>query len=154
IINFNVEPADYTQFELTTAEGFKYLLDQKLGATRVTDRNGNTLTISASGVTSSNGQNVAFTRDASGRITQITDLAGNPLIYSYNTAGDLSEFKDRVGNITKFGYDPPHLLTTILDPRGIRAVKSVYDASGRLTDTFDADEHQIHYDHQVSANTE
>ena len=47
IITAEVEIADFTQFQLTTAEGYTYILDQKLGATSVTDPNGNTLTINA-----------------------------------------------------------------------------------------------------------
>src|SRR6185312_14672330 len=84
LINAEVEFADFTQYQLKTAEGFTYVLDQKLGATSVTDPNGNTLTINNSGVTSSTGTSVAFTRDALGRVTQITDPAGNVLQYSYS----------------------------------------------------------------------
>ena len=36
LITAEVEFADYTQFQLVTAEGFKYILDLKLGATSVT----------------------------------------------------------------------------------------------------------------------
>ena len=55
----------------------------------VTDLNGNTLTLTASGITSSTGLNVPFVRDGQGRITQITDTAGNVYRYTYNAAGDL-----------------------------------------------------------------
>src|SRR6185312_12249758 len=143
-----------TVFQLTTAEGFVYVIDQTLGATSVTDPNGNQLTINAAGITSSDGKSVAFTRDTQGRITQIADPAGNVLNYSYSGVGDLTTFVDRVGNVTTFSYDGTHLLTNIADPRGVQAVKNVYDASGRLTDTIDADGHDVHYDHQLSANTE
>jgi RHS repeat-associated protein len=141
-------------FQLTTAEGFVYVIDQTLGATSVTDPNGNQLTINSAGITSSDGKSVAFKRDTQGRITQIADPAGNVLNYSYNGTGDLSTFVDRVGNITTFSYGATHLLTNIADPRGIQAVKNLYDSSGRLTDTIDADGHDVHYDHQLSANTE
>jgi RHS repeat-associated protein len=155
LIGFDGNIYDPTTFVFTTAEGFSYVIDQKLGATSVKDPNGNTLTINANGITSSAGQNVVFTRDGQGRITEIDDPLGNKLIYNYNGAGDLASFTDGAKNNTTFNYDPTHLLQTILDPRGIPAIKNVYDpSSGRLTDTIDADGHAVHYDHQLSANTE
>src|SRR6185437_9258074 len=60
LINAEVEFADFTQFQLTTAEGFTYILDQKLGALAVTDPNGNKLTINPEGIISSTGRSVAF----------------------------------------------------------------------------------------------
>ena len=56
------------------------------------DLNGNTLVINANGVTSSTGKNVTFTRDGQNRITQIQDPAGNSLLYSYDSSGNLSTF--------------------------------------------------------------
>jgi RHS repeat-associated protein/uncharacterized repeat protein (TIGR01451 family) len=143
-----------TVFQLTTAEGYVYVIDQTLGATSVTDSNGNQLTINAAGITSSDGKSVVFTRDTQGRITQITDPLGNVLNYSYSGTGDLTTFVDRAGNVTTFGYDGTHLLTNVADPRAVQAVKNVYDSAGRLTDTIDADGNAVHYDHQLSANTE
>jgi RHS repeat-associated protein len=154
IINFDVVPADYTQFQLKTAEGFTYILDQKLGATSVTDPNGNTLTINSSGVVSSTGTSVVFTRDTLGRITQIADPAGNILIYTYSGPGDLVGFADTVGNTTTYGYDPAHLLTDITDPRGIQAIRNTYDDPGRLISTVDANGNKTTFTHDVAANHE
>jgi YD repeat-containing protein len=113
-----------TVFQLTTAEGFVYVIDQTLGATSVSDPNGNQLTINAAGITSSDGKSVAFKRDTQGRITQIADPAGNVLTYVYGGAGDLTTFVDRVGNISTFSYDNTHLLTNIVDPRGLQALRA------------------------------
>jgi RHS repeat-associated protein len=154
IINFDVVPADYTQFQLKTAEGFTYILDQKLGATSVTDPNGNTLTINSSGVVSSTGTSVVFTRDTLGRITQITDPAGNALHYAYSAAGDLANFTDRASNNTTYTYDPTHLLLDVLDPRGVQVVKSVYDDQGRLISTTDANGNTITVAADLAANHE
>jgi RHS repeat-associated protein/uncharacterized repeat protein (TIGR01451 family) len=143
-----------TVYQLTTAEGFTYVIDQNLGATSVTDPNGNTLTINASGITSSSGQNVVFTRDAQGRITQIADPNGNALTYSYDGLGNLSTFVDRVGNVTAFTYDPTHLLTNIVAPNGLQAVKNVYDPQGRLLSTTDASGKTITYTHALASNQE
>jgi RHS repeat-associated protein/uncharacterized repeat protein (TIGR01451 family) len=154
LINAEVEFADFTQFQMTTAEGFTYILDQKLGATSVTDPNGNTLTINASGVTSSTGRSVAFTRDAQNRITQITDPNGATLQYHYDGNGDLVQVIDRVNQSTALAYGSSHFLTDITDPRGVQAVKNVFDDSGRLLSSTDASGKTIIYNHDLAANHE
>jgi RHS repeat-associated protein/uncharacterized repeat protein (TIGR01451 family) len=152
LINFEVEFADFTQYQLTTAEGYTYILDQKLGATRVTDRNSNTLTISSAGVISSTGQSVSFTRDTLGRITQISDLNSAAIHYQYSAAGDLNSVTDRANLITTFTYDN-HFLTNVIDPRGLTAVKNVYD-DGRLVSTTDASGNTINYAPDLAAQHE
>jgi RHS repeat-associated protein/uncharacterized repeat protein (TIGR01451 family) len=154
IITAEVQIADFTQFQLTTAEGFTYVLDQKLGATSVTDPNGNTLTINAGGVIHSGGKSVPFTRDPQGRITQISDPNGNALHYSYNGAGDLASVTDRAGNVTSFNYDSTHLLTDVIDPLGVQAVRNSYDDAGRFLSSTDANGNTTTFTHQVEANRE
>jgi RHS repeat-associated protein len=155
LITAEVEFADFTQFQLTTAEGFSYILDQKLGATRVTDPNGNQLTINASGVTSSSGKSVAFTRDAQNRITRITDPAGASLTYTYNANGGLASFTDRNNNLTTFNYDPStNILTDIIDSRGVEAVRNTYDDAGRLISSTDASGKTTNFTHDLAANHE
>lgn len=143
-----------TTFQLTTAAGFTYVIDQTLGATSVTDPNGNTLTINSSGITSSAGKSVVFTRDSQGRITQIKDPLGNALKYAYSAAGDLATFTDRAGNTTTFTYDPTHLLTNIVNPAGVQAIKSVYDASGKLISITDASGNTTNFTHSLAINQE
>src|SRR6185437_7705237 len=126
LINAEVEFADFAQFQLQTADGYTYNLDQKLGVTGLTDRNGNTLTISRNGVIHSSGKSVTFARDSQGRIASITDPSGQILSYAYNFAGDLASFTDRDGNVTTFNYDGTHLLTGVIDPRGVQAVRNTY----------------------------
>jgi RHS repeat-associated protein len=154
LINAEIAFADFTQFQMKTAEGFTYILDQKLGATSVTDPNGNTLTLNASGVVSSTGARVAFTRDTLGRITQITDPAGNALHYAYSAAGDLASFTDRASNTTTYTYDPTHLLLDVIDARGVQVVKSTYDDQGRLISTTDANGNTITVTPDLAANHE
>ena len=95
IIDFNLDYANYTQFRLITAEGYIYMLDQRLGATQVTDPNGNTLTINDNGIVHSSGASVVFVRDAQHRIKEITDPAQHSISYFYNAAGDLDHVTDR-----------------------------------------------------------
>jgi RHS repeat-associated protein len=115
------------------------------------DLNGNELTLTASGITSSSGLNVPFVRDGQGRITQITDTAGNVYRYTYNAAGDLVTVQAPVSApgvtpavtlTTTYGYDARHLLTSELDPKGGTGtttyypdgkVQSVTDAAGQVT---------------------
>ena len=154
LITAEVEFADFTQFQLNTAEGYKYVLDQKLGATSMTDPNGNTLTINAGGMIHSGGESVPFTRDPQGRITQISDPNGNTLHYAYNGAGDLASVTDRTGNVTSFNYDSTHLLMDVIDPRGVQAVRNSYDEAGRLLSSTDANGNTTTFTHQVEANRE
>lgn len=127
-----------TAFTLTTADGTVYSLDQKLGVTSLRDINGNTLTISATGITHSSGRGLAIERDLQGRVTRITDADGNAMYYVYGTTGDLASYRDRQLNVTTFGYDGSHNLTGITTPSGTQALTSTYDSSGRLTATKDA----------------
>jgi RHS repeat-associated protein/uncharacterized repeat protein (TIGR01451 family) len=154
LITAEIEFADYTQFQMKTAEGFTYILDQTAGATSVTDPNGNTLTINTTGVISSTGTSVVFTRDTLGRITQIMDPAGKALHYAYSATGDLGSFTDRASNTTTYTYDTGHLLLDIIDPQGVEVAKNTYDAQGRLTSTTDASGNPVTMAMDVSANRE
>ncbi|HJQ24187.1 MAG TPA: PKD domain-containing protein, partial [Blastocatellia bacterium] len=71
-------------FQLTTGEGLKYVIEEGVGLRSMTDLNGNTLQINSSGIIHSSGKSIVFTRDSQGRITQITDPAGNVMSYGYD----------------------------------------------------------------------
>jgi RHS repeat-associated protein len=154
LFDYNGNYYDSTQFKLTTADGYIYYLDMTLGVTKLVDPNGNTLTINASGVVSSAGPSVAFSRDGQGRISSIADPTGALVSYQYSSAGDLQSVTDRAQNTTTFGYDNNHYLTTIKDPRGVSAVKNTYDDSGRLVSTTDANGNTIKYTPNMAANQE
>jgi len=140
-----------TQFQLTAEDGTKYIIDQFAGLQQVTDRNGNTLSISPSGIVSSTGKGAAFNRDGQGRITSIVDPSGSFLSYTYDASGNLASAKDRTGNITTFEYDADHNLVAINDPRGLRDVEYIYDSDGRLVGSTDANGHAISYAHNLGA---
>ena len=155
-IDFNANPYDSTLFQLTTAEGFTYLIDQQLGVQSVTDPNGNTLTITANGIIHSSGKSVVFRRDAQGRITQITDPNGKVLNYSFTDSGDLEYFADAAGNQTVYQYDGQHNLTSVQPPvNGGRAVvTNSYNTAGQLASTTDALQNKTTFTHNVSGQTE
>lgn len=144
-----------TRYRLTTKDGAVYLLDETAGLLRLTDLNGNTLVPTRdaqnrlTGVTST--QNapdgpittaVVIHRDATGRVDYIRDPANHELDYAYDAQGRLTSFTDRELNTTQFRYENaafPHHLTKVLDPRGVAALRSEFDATGRLVKQTDAD---------------
>jgi RHS repeat-associated protein len=143
-----------TDFVLTTEDGTQYAIHQGNGLEWVQDRNGNTLTFSQQGITSSAGKSVSFVRDAQGHISAITDPNGNSLLYGYNQQGDLVSFTDRAGHSTQFGYGPAHQLFSITDPRGKQVLGNHYDDAGRLTSTDDAAGKSIIFGHDPAHHRE
>ncbi len=129
---------DPQQFKLTTHDGTVLVLDRNTGLVSITNRAGEFIQASASGFNSRSGQGITFSRDTSGRITQITGPAGQVLKYTYSTAGDLASFTDAVNNVTAFDYDTQHNLLKATGPAGQPLQTQGYDASGRLTSITDA----------------
>ncbi len=132
------DPYDPTQFVLTAKNGYKYLLSTTQGLLQETDPNGNTITVSPSGITSSLGPSVSFVRDSEGRITSVTGPDEEKLSYTYSPSGDLATSVDANGNTTSYSYDANHDLTNITGPGGPLYTLH-YDSSGRLTSLTDAD---------------
>jgi RHS repeat-associated protein len=139
---------------LTTRDGRVFDLNLDIGVTRVEDPNGNQLEIRAEGIFHSAGKAVDFERDAEGRITRITDPAGNERIYTYDASGDLVVTADPLGHETRFTYDDDHRIVDIVDPRGVQAVRSEYDADGRLVKVTDARGNDIRLNHELAARRE
>jgi RHS repeat-associated protein len=133
-----LEPKDFDDYRLTLPNGDVMLINQQGGLRQMTDPNGNSLTVNSNGVTHSSGKSIAFTRDAQGRITHITDPSGASLLYGYDAAGDLVSFKDRDGSQSSYGYNSTHGLLTINDPRGVQPLRNEYDDTGRLVRQVDA----------------
>jgi YD repeat-containing protein len=136
---------DPDQYNLTLPDGRVLLISSELGLQTMTDLNGNTLTVSASGIISSTGKSVAFQRDSQNRITQITDPAGNTLSYAYDDNGDLTTYTYPLQDVGTYTYDDNHNLQTIVDPRGVQPIRNDYDANGRLVSHTDAYGNVISY---------
>jgi len=139
---------------LTTRDGRVFDLDLDRGVTRVEDPNGNELEIREEGIFHSAGKSVDFERDASGRITKITDPAGHDVVYDYDATGDLVSTTDQLGNVTGFAYDDEHRLVDVVDPGGVRAVRSEYDSDGRLVRMTDALGQELQLGHDLDARRE
>jgi len=154
LIDFEGETLDPRTYRYTTPEGNVYLIDKFDGVQQVQCTTGQTLTFGPDGIQHAGGKAVAFTRDAQGRITAITDPAGNVHVYSYDANGDLTAHTDPEAGATGFKYDYRHGLLEIIDPRGVRAVRNAYDASGRLIGTTDAAGQAVTFVHDLTARTE
>jgi RHS repeat-associated protein/uncharacterized repeat protein (TIGR01451 family) len=128
---------DPQQFRLTSTDGTVYILDRRAGLVSATDRAGNTLTVSSTGITSSLGLSITFTRDAQGRITKITGPANEQLTYAYSAAGNLASFTDQVGQTVSYTYDADHNLLVTKDPLN-RPFRTLQYTDGRLTAVIDA----------------
>jgi RHS repeat-associated protein len=128
-----------TGYIYTDPNGTQYLIGPTGSLQSITDLNGNTLTVTASGITSTSGLNVPFQRDSTGRITQITDPSGNVYQYAYDSNGNLASVT--YPGLTKslsYTYDPTHRLTGGTDARGNPIPTTSYDANGRLSSVTDA----------------
>jgi RHS repeat-associated protein len=147
---------DPDQYILTLPDGRTLQISMQFGLQKMTDLNGNTLTVTSAGITHSSGKSVIFTRNAANLITQITDPAGNSLYYTYNAlTGDLTGVTDRASQTTTFTYDTNHGLLTILDPRGVQPIKNVYDpTTGRLIQHIDAYGKVITYANNIGTSQE
>lgn len=119
------------------------------GLEDVTDRNGNTMTVTPNGITtSSGGPSIQFNRDANGRITSIVDPAGHSINYEYDGSGNLKKVENQSDVTSEYEYeDPsnPHFMTTQggdLDNCGCASSEPPqsmsYDTEGRLFQVFDA----------------
>jgi YD repeat-containing protein len=153
---------DPAAYRYTAPDGQVFVVSRTAGLQSLTDRAGNVLTMSPAGITSTHPLvpgstlGLAFTRDAQGRITRVTDPDGRSLVYAYDTAGDLVSVTDREGAVTAFTYEEelPHHLRDILDPLGRRPIRNEYFEDGRLKSHTDAFGNVISYQHDVLGRQE
>lgn len=153
------EPYDPTAFKLTLKDGTVFVYDQYLGLQQVTDLNVNRLEVTSAGVfhypagSTVSDVKIDFVRDAKGRITKVIDPAGHAINYTYDADGNLSAVADQESNETKVSYrtDRKHYLDSIIDPLGNRAVKTEYDAQGRVVAIMDALGHRTEQTADLSA---
>jgi RHS repeat-associated protein len=142
---------------LTTKDGTQYQIDAFSGKLQaIADPNGNTLTFTEAGISSSTGPALKFARNPQGRIVSITDPLGQSLTYQYGAIGDLVAVTDRMGNTTQLAYrsDRPHYLDHVTDPLGHTGLRSDYDAQGRLKQVTNADNQAVQVAYDPSHDTE
>lgn len=138
------------RWRLTTGDGVAYTIEDS-AVTRVDDRNGNWLSIGATGVHSSTGQQVQFVRDGAGRITQLVDARGSRVQYAYDETGRLTTVTDQASRTTAFAYlDDSHLITTITADDGCVGLRQEFDADGRLSARVDAAGRRTSYSYDLT----
>jgi RHS repeat-associated protein len=154
LLDFDAQPYDPTQFTLTIEDGTKYVIDSAFGVRSIADRDGNTISISPTGITHSRGASVTFARDSAGRVTTVTEPSGKALHYAYDGRGDLVGVTDEENQTTAFGYDTKHNLVSITDARGVQPLRNEYDDDGRLVRQLDAEGKETLYTHDVVGHRE
>ena len=114
----------------TDPTGTSYTMTATGTLQSIVDKNGNAVTITASGIRSSTGLSVPFVRDASGRITQITDPQGHAYQYGYDSNGNLASvtYPDTPTSST-YTYDANHLYLSGTDFRSNPLPSSEYYTS-------------------------
>ncbi len=142
------------EVRLTTLDGRQFDLTLDEGLNRIEDLNGNSLIIDGNGVTHSSGKSIFFTRDTQNRISRIIDPMGNTINYVYDADGDLRSVADQEDYITQFTYNSKHDLLDIIDPRGVRAIRTDYDENGRMIAMTDAEGNRIEITHDTDNKQE
>lgn len=143
----------YTRYRLTKQDGTVYIININGEVESITEPNGSKITFNKDGIIHSDGKSIVFNRDSEDRITSIASPTGKTVTYTYDENGDLSSVTDVSGEVTRFVYEN-HYLTEIIDPRGVRVSKNIYDDEGRLIKTIDADGNEIKYDHDINGREE
>ncbi|MCP4655657.1 MAG: RHS repeat protein, partial [bacterium] len=139
---------------LTTRDGRIFHLNLISRVTHIEDLNGNTLEITPAGITHSSGRGVELVRDAEGRIERIIDPLGDENVYTYDEAGDLVTMTDRAGATTRFTYEADHYLADLVNALGVRALRTEYDADGRIIRSIDAAGKEVAFEHDVEGRRE
>ena len=102
----------------TDQSGTAYTMTASGQLQSIVDKNGNALTITPNGITSSTGLSVPFVRDSSGRITKITDPQGNDYLYAYDTQGNLESVTyPNTPQASTYTYDSNHFYLSGTDFR-------------------------------------
>ncbi len=145
---------DPSLYRLTLPNGMIYEVSENLGLKKVKDLREDTLTYNNDGIQSSRGESLTFERDSQNRITKITDLMGKSMTYHYDANDDLDYVIDQMGQTTTYTYQAGHLLEEYFDPSGLRLTKNIYDESGRLIQTLDAEGNVVEFTHDLDGKEE
>ena len=141
-------------FTLTFKDQSKFVFEGSGRLAQITDRSGNTTTLTYSGtvlstVSAPDGRTLAFSYLGS-RVSRITDPLGRAVQFAYDASGNLSTVTDAANQITAYTYDANHRLLTVTDANGHTFVTNVYDADGRVIQQFDAKYNQTTFAYDIA----
>jgi YD repeat-containing protein len=176
-ISYNAaDPAFGGTYDFLTPDGLSHHIDATTGdQLSVSDHNGNTLTFGS--IESDTGRKVEFERDFRGRISAVIDPKGARIEYEYDARGDLVCVKDRMGNVTRFAYNPlpagsygrpadcplpvvsntagpAHFVSSVADPLGVTSVTTAYETTSRIDALIDAQGKVINFDYDEPTRSE
>ena len=160
----------------TDPSGTSYTISATGALQSIKDLHGNGLTVTPNGITSTTGLSVPFVRDASKRITQITDPKGNVYRYGYDSNGNLATVtypatpqsttcpNTTAPNTSTYTYGANHLYTGGTDGRCYALPTSAYYTSsdtdpsglplnGRLHSVTDALNNTTSYAYDLATDT-
>lgn len=152
---FGIDTFRPTVYQYTDKEGRAYIITADGVLRSAKDLNGNTLTFSPQGITSSAGVTIPLhLRDTKGRIVRIPDTQGRDYFYTYDTAGDLVAVTlPGITTPIRYTYDPGHRLLTQRDPRGNLATVTTYTPDGRVESVTDGVGNTTRYSYNLAENT-
>ncbi len=131
-------------YQVSFPDGLRYRFDGDGRLTEVSERNGNSISLTysphLSQITDTAGRQINLTYNAQGFLTGIVSpiTSGNTAAFAYDASGNLISMTDARGNARQFAYDASHRLVTYTDQRGNKAVTNVYDSSGRVSQQSNA----------------
>jgi len=132
---------NFDHFVLTRTDQVVYAFNPAGNLFNITDRNGNTITLTyssgwLSALTDPAGRQITFAYTG-GLLTQIGDPAGRTIGFGY-TAGRLTSVTDVNGKTTSYAYDGSGRLQSITDANGHTFVNNTYDVLGQVIQQYDA----------------
>ncbi len=83
--------------------------------------------------TSFEGVTTSYTYDHMGRVSEVSDSVGTFIAYAYDSMGKVLTVEDGEGNVTSYTYDTQFRLTEVTDDEG-KEVHYTYDTDGHVTE--------------------
>ncbi len=161
--NFQIRFKDGTVHRYDRIIGFA----NAAGLAAITDRNGNTVTITRATIfpsgapvfgriaqiTEPAGRSLTFTYNARGLVQTVTDPINRVVQYGYDAQGRLSTITDPAGGVTTYAYDTNNRIVSITDARGITFITNTYDGNGRVVGQTQADGGVWSFAYTLAGNT-